>query len=112
MISLAEGFQIAAAVGGLVYGYIKLSQTERAELKRKFYRWGTYAGALVVGIASIMEVVKFGTSEAPVSRRDVLWLLLNLWNAVAYLGCGITVALVWHKLDRKAKAEQIEQPAK
>jgi len=109
MISLAEGFQIAAAVGTLVYGYIKLSHMERAELKKKVSRWGSYTGAAVVGVASIIEVYKFGTSDAPITRRDVLWLLLNIWNGVAYIGCGVALAMVWHKLDRKQKAEQTEQ---
>ena len=109
MISLAEGFQIAAAVGGLLYGYIKLSHSERDELKKKVYRWGSYAGSLGVGAVSIFEVFKFGTSDAAITRRDVLWLLLNIWNAVAYLGCGLALAMVWHKLDRKQKAEQAEQ---
>ena len=111
MISLAEGFQIAAAVGGLVFGYIKLSQPQRDELKSKAYRWGGYAGALFVGIASIIEVVKFGTSEAPITRPDVLWLLVNIWNALAYLGCGVMLAVVWHKLDREAQAEKTKTPA-
>jgi hypothetical protein len=97
--------QSGSGVAAVVIGYIALSHKRRAEAKIIAVRWGSYLGAAVIGGASVFEIYKFGTSTEPMTRRDVLWLLLNLWNAIAYIGCGIALAVVWRKLDNKAKAD-------
>lgn len=48
---------------------------------------------LVVGF-SVWEIIQFGRSDAPVSRREILLLIASLWNTVAYLGCALAIPLI------------------
>lgn len=109
MSVLVDAVQTCGAVAGLVLAYIALSPDRRAEAKIIAVRWGSYLVAIVIGGISILEIYKFGTSTVPMTRLDVLWLLLNLWNAIAYLGCGIALALVWRKLDQRARQNDDQQ---
>jgi hypothetical protein len=97
MVTWVEVLQGGAAIATAVYGYVRLSHKRRAEVKTIAYRWGSYIGCAVVGGASAIEIYKFGVSAELLTRKDVLWLLLNIWNGVAYLGCGIALAAVWSK---------------
>jgi hypothetical protein len=106
MSVLGEVIQTSAAVAAVFLGYIALSQKRRAEAKIIAVRWVSYIIALVIGGSSVLNIYKFGTSTEPVTRLEILWLLLNLWNAIAYLGCGLALALIWRKVDNKAKIEQ------
>lgn len=105
MVTWVECLQGGAAIATAVYGYVRLSHKRRAEVKTIAYRWGSYIACSVIGMASVFEIYKFGTSDNPLTRKDVLWLLLNIWNGVAYIGCGIALAAIWHKLDRDKNAE-------
>lgn len=113
MVTWVEVLQGGAAIATAVYGYVRLSHKRRAEVKTIAYRWSAYIGCAVIGAASVIEIYKFGTSPAPLTRKDVLWLLLNIWNGVAYVGCGIALVAVWQKLDRdkelNAKSNADEQ---
>jgi hypothetical protein len=107
MVTWVEGLQGGAAIATAVYGYVRLSHKRRAEVKTIAYRWGSYIGCAVIGVASAIEIYKFGVSSEPLTRKDVLWLLLNIWNGVAYFGCGIALAAIWSKQDKskETKAE-------
>lgn len=107
MVTWVEVLQGGAAIATAVYGYVRLSHKRRAEVKTIAYRWGSYIGCAVIGAASIIEIYKFGTSAEPLTRKDVLWLLLNIWNGVAYIGSGIALAAIWAKLDRN-KEQKVE----
>lgn len=50
--------------------------------------------ALLVAGFSIWEIIQFGRSDAPVSRRDILLLIASLWNTIAYLGCAVAIPLI------------------
>lgn len=106
MSVLGEVIQTSAAVAAVVLGYIALSHKRRAEAKVIAVRWISYLIALIIGGSSVLNIYKFGTSTEPVTRLEILWLLLNLWNAIVYIGCGLALALIWRKVDNKAKAEQ------
>lgn len=103
MVSWLEGLQGAAAVATVVYGYVRLSHKRRAEVRTMAFRWSAYAGTFLIGASSISEIVKFGTSNAALTRVDVLWLLLNIWNGVAYVGFGIAFAALWHRQAQSKK---------
>ncbi|MCS3467410.1 MFS-type transporter involved in bile tolerance (Atg22 family) [Pseudomonas sp. JUb42] len=112
MITLASGFQIVAAIGSVVFTYVRLTHAQRAEAKTLLYRGTAVLSAIAVGLASITNVIGFGISDAPLTRHDVLWLLLNIWNAIAYAGCGIGLAAYWYGQNQKAKAvSENQQPA-
>ncbi len=110
MVTWVECLQGGAAIATVVYGYVRLSHKRRAEVKAIAYRWGSYIGCAIIGGASIIEIYKFGTSADPITRRDVLWLLLNLWNAIAYIGCGIALAAIWHRMDKRKAEELTDDP--
>jgi hypothetical protein len=103
MVTWVEVLQGGAAIATAIYGYVRLSHKRRAEVRTIAYRWGSYIGCAAVGAASAIEIYKFGISSDPLTRRDVLWLLLNIWNGVAYFGCGIALAAVWSRQDKKSE---------
>lgn len=96
--------QATAAIGTLVYGYIRLSTKRRSEVRNLTFRWAGYIGSAIVGLASIIQIVQFGLSDAVLTRKDVLWLLLNIWNAVAYIGCGLALFAIFHRQDKAKSA--------
>lgn len=100
--------QATAAIGTLVYGYVRLSTKRRSEVRTLTFRWGGYIGSAIVGFASIMQIIKFGSSDEVLTRKDVLWLLLNIWNAVAYIGCGLALAAIFHREDKAKLAARPE----
>lgn len=50
--------------------------------------------SLMVAILSIWEIILFGASNAPMTRHDVLLVIANLWNSIAYLGCSMAIPLI------------------
>lgn len=87
--------QAVAAIAGLVIGYISLSHQKRAEVRTVAIRWTAYSCAIGIVVVSVVQIVKFGTSDEPLTRKDVLWLLMNLWNALIYGHFGLFLAGYW-----------------
>lgn len=50
--------------------------------------------SLMIGVLSIWEIILFGASDAPLTRHDVLLVIANLWNSIAYLGCAMAIPLL------------------
>lgn len=71
------------------------------------YNTWAIIGAVVVSAANINEIVKFATSAEPLTRPDVLLLLMYLWNAVAYGFAGLIIAALWAKKKKSVSAEKI-----
>lgn len=106
MISLVQTISVVAAVGGLMMTYIKLNHLERAELKGRLFRWSAYAGCVLMVGSSANQILQFGLTEGPVTHREVLWVLLNLWNGAVYLITGIAISAIWHRLAKKKREAQ------
>lgn len=75
--------------------------TVAAVLRRKLILAAGLAGACVVVWASSSAVVEFSISEAPISRREIIQLLMNAFNLVAY---GVTGMVLVGVLFAKPKA--------
>jgi len=45
----------------------------------------------VVSALSIWQVIEFGSSQDPLTRKAVLLLIASLWNTVAYGGFGMSI---------------------
>lgn len=75
--------------------------TVAAVLRRKLILAAGLAGACVVVWASFSAVVAFSVSEAPISRREIIQLLMNAFNLVAY---GVTGTVLVGVLFAKPKA--------
>jgi hypothetical protein len=101
MISWVQTVTVVAAVGGLMMAYIKLNHLERAELKGRLFRWTAYAGCVLMVGSSANHILQFGLTEGPVTHREVLWVLLNLWNGAVYLIAGITLSAIWTRLSKQ-----------
>lgn len=92
MLDVVQG---VAAVGALLFGYVKLTSHQRRQVKAISFKMLGLLGSAIITAASIREIIGFGISEQPISRRDVLWLLLNIWNGFAYGICALGIIIYW-----------------
>jgi len=63
-------------------------------------------------LANISQIVDFATSTAPLTRPDVLNLLMYVWNSFAYGFFGLIALGVWIKDMLDKKKSEIETNAK
>lgn len=89
--------QAGAAIVALIFTYMKLSGQQKRQVKTFIFRVGACLGAFIVFASSVIEIVKFGTSNLPLTRHDVLWLLTNLWNGAFYGLSGLVLAIYWSR---------------
>ncbi len=90
---------------GILVAIIALSAEKRSELKkvlRTIWRHLTKTlvpllMALVCVAANCWEIYQFSIPDSPPTRGDVLLLLINIWNAVAYFFFGMVLFLFWLK---------------
>jgi len=100
VVQLLQG---AAAIGALVFGYVKLSAAERISAHSLIKRIAVLALMLLVVATSIWHVTEFMLGDGPPSRREILWLLVNLWNMTIYaiLFIGLLAYLIKQPLHRQ-----------
>lgn len=101
---------IAAVVSifGAIKGWILTAEEDRQKVLQHWKRWLSFTsvliavvGATTVGLASAWQVFEFGFSDAPITRRDVLMLLINMFNCWAYLGFAIAVPVMVKAIRRR-----------
>lgn len=63
--------------------------------------------AFGASVVNIFEIAAFGSSTAPMTRLDVLVLLMNIWNAFAYGFFGLIAVLLQIKarIEKRKSAE-------
>ncbi|MBV6753700.1 hypothetical protein KV580_25620 [Pseudomonas chlororaphis] len=118
-------FALLAAVASVlvIFGsyvnWIDKSEETKSRVKKQLKKLGSTAYmslAIIAGLgasaANISQIVDFATSSAPLTRPDVLNLLMYVWNSFAYGFFGLVALGVWIKdiLDKKKSA--IEPNAK
>lgn len=107
MDMLREYLPILAAIAALVTivrglaALILMPPENYQTIIRRMKKWLSTAAmitlvvlGLTVGLASGWQVIKFGLSTDPLTRKDVWMLMLNMWNTLAYLGCTISIPLI------------------
>ncbi|WP_095139907.1 hypothetical protein [Pseudomonas sp. Irchel s3a10] len=95
MSVLIDVVTTVGVVGSLMIGWVQLTDQKRLELRTWAIKLATIASVLLVVGSGIWETIKFGRSDAPLTRMDILWLLANLWNTVFYLAIGVALAAYW-----------------
>lgn len=118
-------FTLLAAVASVlvIFGsyvnWIDKSEETKSRVKKQLKKLGStvyMSLAIIAGLgasaANISQIVDFATSSAPLTRPDVLNLLMYVWNSFAYGFFGLVALGVWIKdiLDKKKSA--IEPNAK
>ncbi|MDB6445167.1 hypothetical protein PII47_17375 [Pseudomonas sp. 21TX0197] len=96
-------------VGSLMIGWVQLTHQKRLELRTWALKVSTCLSVLLVVGSGAWETIKFGMSDDPLTRMDVLWLLANLWNMVVYLAVGVALLAYWtspHTSKRKEEGPQ------
>ncbi|UWF51977.1 hypothetical protein NYP20_13815 [Pseudomonas sp. N3-W] len=97
--------------GSLLIGWTQLTDQKRLELRARALKLLVFISVLVVVGSGGWETIKFGLSDAPLKRMDILWLLANLWNMIFYLVVGVALAAYWTNPNRaKEKAETVSTP--
>jgi hypothetical protein len=106
MSVLVDVVTTVGAVGTLMMGWVQLTHQKRLELRAWAFKvWITLSILLMVG-SGTWEIIKFGRSDAPLTRLDVLWLLVNIWNALVYLAVGVALAAYWTSPNRNKKTAE------
>jgi peptidoglycan biosynthesis protein MviN/MurJ (putative lipid II flippase) len=84
-----------------IKGWILTAEEDRQKVIQHWKRWLSLTSILVaivgsaaVGLASAWQVFEFGFSDAPITRRAVLMLLINMFNCWAYLGFAVAVPMM------------------
>ncbi|MCI3944932.1 hypothetical protein BW686_16025 [Pseudomonas syringae] len=65
-------------------------------------------GGVAIGLASGWQVLKFGLITDPMTRKDVLMLLINSWNMFAYLGCAIAIPLISRAIREREETHRFD----
>jgi hypothetical protein len=116
-----ELVSVAVAVAGVVVGFFAVpafilmwaQSTEAhkasfwrlvAKLRRKAYRGWVYVSCLVLVATGVIKVVGFATSSEPLTRIDVLLLLLNVMSFFVFLAVSILL-FVYFQIEDKKKHE-------
>lgn len=88
--------QSVAAVGALVFGYVKLSAAEKISAHSLFKRAAVLSAMGGIVAISVWHVAAFAFGDGLPTRKEILWLLLNLWNMTIYtiLGIGLFAYLL------------------
>ncbi|MFY1664380.1 hypothetical protein [Pseudomonas sp. Pseu.R1] len=98
IVEVLQGF---AAVGALAFGYVKLSAAEKISAHSLLKRAAILSAMGIIAATSVWHVMTFAFGDGLPSRREILWLLLNLWNATIYtiLGIGLFAYLLKQPLQ-------------
>ena len=103
MSVLVDVVTIIGAIGPLMIGWVQLNARKKRELRAWLFKIWIFLSVLVLLISAVWEIVQFGISDAPLTRKDVLWLLVNAWNATMYLGLSVAFAAYWTNPRRNIK---------
>lgn len=95
---------VVAVVTGFLFFWSKALPSERDEFKsivhtfrRSVIKVATLIGCFVFILSGEYEIYKFGTNEAAVTHREVLWVLVNIVCVVVYLITALLLVSYWNK---------------
>ena len=87
--------------------WVKASDEEKAKwqklrkvMGRKIYRFWTYVSAIVLIAQGVWKIVEFALSTSPVTRIDILLLLLNCLSLAVFTATALGVYVYWALQDR------------
>ncbi|WP_350649040.1 hypothetical protein [Pseudomonas sp. HY13-MNA-CIBAN-0226] len=103
MSVIVDVVTVVGAIGALMIGWVQLDPKKKLELRAWFFKIWIFLSVLVLLSSAVREIVLFGVSEAPLTRKDVLWLLVNAWNGMMYLGLTVAFLAYWTSPNRKGK---------
>jgi hypothetical protein len=91
MEALTAVCAVLAVLVPALFQWVKASPDNRDELKKLSIR--ITAWLMILGIIgnSFREIALFGMSDAPMTRLNVLWLLLNCFNLICYTAVVIFI---------------------
>ncbi|ROM24667.1 hypothetical protein [Pseudomonas protegens] len=110
---------LVVTIFGTYLSWVDKAEETKIKIKKSLKKLGSTAyfalGVLMAFGASavnIFEIVAFGLSTAPITRPDVLTLLMNIWIAFAYGFFGLVAILLQIKAQiEKRKSAEAEAAA-
>lgn len=105
---------VVVAIFGTYLSWVDKAEETKVKIKKTLKKLGSTVyfafGVLMTFGASavnIIEIAAFGSSTAPMTRPDVLALLMNIWNAFAYGFFGLVAVLLQIKaqIEKRKSAE-------